>query len=140
MKNKYKIIALAGKAGTGKDTLLHAVMEQYPNLFHKKVSCTTRPPREGEKDGVDYYFISNEEFTTAILNNKFVEHDLFNNWGYGTLKESLSLDKVNIGIFNPSGVIQLAAVGDIDLYMVELRVPDKERLIRQLNREKDPDV
>ena len=62
MNSKYKIIALFGEAGSGKDYIQKAVMRTIwgKTHFNQIISCTTRPPREGEKDGVDYHFISNK--------------------------------------------------------------------------------
>lgn len=61
-----KIVALMGEAGSGKDTILHSIMEKYPSYFNEIISCTTRPPREGEKEGVNYYFLSIDEFTKKV--------------------------------------------------------------------------
>lgn len=134
-----KIVALIGKAGSGKDTILHSLMEQHPTLFHEIISCTTRPPREGEKDGVNYYFLSIDEFTQKVLNGDMLEATLFNDWHYGTAASSLSDEKINIGVFNPEGVRCLMESGlDITIYYVQ--ADDKERLLRQLNREQFPNV
>ena len=51
----YKIIALIGEAGTGKDSLMQAILGLQPDL-HEIVSCTTRPKREGEAHGVNYFY------------------------------------------------------------------------------------
>ena len=65
----YTVVALIGEAGTGKDTILHSMMHKYGYGLHEIISHTTRPPREGEKNGVNYYFISEEEFNDKILND-----------------------------------------------------------------------
>ena len=52
----YKIIAIIGEAGSGKDTIMRRVLEAAPHL-HEIVSCTTRPPRAGEIDGVNHHFM-----------------------------------------------------------------------------------
>ena len=56
--NKVKVIALFGKAGSGKDTILRALVKVDPDKFNEIVSCTTRPPREGEQEGVNYHFLT----------------------------------------------------------------------------------
>lgn len=99
-----KIVALMGESGSGKDTILHNIMEKYPSYFNEIISCTTRPPREGEKDGVNYHFLSIDEFTKKVLNGDMLEATEFNDWHYGTDRESLTIDKINIGVFNPEGV------------------------------------
>ena len=58
MSNKTKIVALMGKAGAGKDAILHTIMKNYKDEFASIISCTTRPPREGEVNGINYYFLS----------------------------------------------------------------------------------
>ena len=135
-----KIVALMGEAGSGKDTILHKIMEKYPSYFHEIVSCTTRPPREGEKDGINYHFLSIDEFTRKILNGDMLEATEFNDWHYGTDRESLIIDKINIGVFNPEGIRCLQEDDNIELYVFYVRAADKQRLLRQLNREENPDV
>lgn len=136
---KYKIIALIGESGSGKDTLLKELSKS-KHIFNEIISYTTRSPREGEKDGVDYHFVSIEEFSKKVLSGEMLEATVFNGWGYGTAEESLSIDKVNIGVFNPDGIYALLDNPLIDLTVYYLRVSDKTRLIRQLQREEDPDV
>ena len=58
-KTMYKIIALIGKAGAGKDTILREIIKSNPDL-HEMISCTTRPKREGEVDGVNYFYLTPE--------------------------------------------------------------------------------
>ena len=60
MENKYKILALFGKSGAGKDTIQKWLTTNYN--MNGIISCTTRPPRDYERDGIHYHFLSNEEF------------------------------------------------------------------------------
>ena len=141
MSEKYTIIALMGKAGSGKDTIMRALLKQ--PAFKDAVpiiSCTTRPRREKEQNGVDYHFLTNEEFTNKILSGDMLEATIFNDWCYGTSLENLSKDKVNIGVFNPEGVGLLRGNSNINLKLIYIEANDKDRLLRQLNREKNPDV
>ena len=62
----YNIIALAGKAGSGKDTILKKVIAAIPDRFHEIISCTTRPPREGEVDGKNYHFVNDNFLRKGI--------------------------------------------------------------------------
>lgn len=135
-----KIIALMGEAGSGKDTILHRIMEKYPSYFNEIISCTTRPPRQGEKEGVNYHFLSVEDFIRKILNGDMLEATEFNGWHYGTDSQSLTIDKINIGVFNPEGVRCLQEDENIELYVFYVRAAGKQRLLRQLNREENPDV
>lgn len=133
-----KVIALIGKAGSGKDTILHAITNN--NKFHEIVSCTSRPPREGETNGINYNFLSKEEFMKLVNEDKMLEWTEFNGWYYGIQLSSLVEDKINIGVFNIAGVKAFAANKDIDLKVYYIHASDKERLLRQLNREKKPNV
>lgn len=135
----YQLIAIVGEAGTGKDSLLRAALKTYPSL-HKVVGCTTRPRREKEVNGRDYYFLSEEVFAKKVLDFSMLEATTFNDWFYGTSLESLDANKINIGIFNPSALEILYELPDFNILTLRLVASDKERLIRQLNREQNPDV
>lgn len=135
-----KIVALIGKAGSGKDTIMRRIIEQYPNQFHEIVSCTTRPPREGEQDGINYHFLTVKQFTQKVLNGDMLEATEFNGWHYGTALSDLSKNKINIGVFNPAGIYCLMEDPNIDLSVYYIKAKDKTRLLRQLNREEDPNI
>ena len=139
METKYQVVALIGKAGAGKDSILKATCELHPLMFHSIVSCTTRPPREHEVDGVDYHFMSLNEFTRKVLNGDMLEATEFRDWFYGTAIESLATDKINIGVFNPAGVEALLEDPRLNVIIFEVNAPDKQRLMRYLNREEMPD-
>lgn len=134
---KIKVIAIIGKAGSGKDTIATALVNQYPLVFNNIISCTTRPIREGEQEGINYYYLSEEEFKQRT---DMLETTNFNGWYYGTSKNNLSRDKINVGVFNPQGIRSLLLNKDIDVFIYHVRASDKTRLLRQLNRENDPDV
>lgn len=140
MYNNYRIIALMGKAGSGKDTLLNTLISEYPSFFCPIISTTTRPKRQGEQEGVSYYYINEDEFRNSLQQDKFLEYTQFNGWLYGTYKENLSKTKINVGIFNPTGIRSLMKNENINLTVYYITCPDKVRMIRQLNRESDPDV
>ena len=76
---------VAGCSGVGKGTLLKLFMERNPKL-KLSISATTRKPRQGEEDGVSYFFISKEEFQQSIENNEFLEWAEFSGNFYGTKK------------------------------------------------------
>ena len=135
---KTKIIALMGKAGAGKDLLLKAATYTFSSQINEIVSCTTRPIREKEVDGINYHFLTEEEFANRVNKGDLIESTEFNGWYYGTLFSSLSNNKLNIGVFNPTGVLALSKREDIDLVIFYITCPDKVRLLRQLNRENNP--
>lgn len=135
----YKIIAIMGEAGTGKDSLMQEILKLKPE-FHEIISCTTRPKRQGEVEGVNYYYYTPEQFGDRVLHDEMLECTVFNDWFYGTSYDSVRSDCVNIGVFNPIGVESLLARPDVDVKIIRVVAEDKTRLIRQLNREEWPDV
>ena len=138
--NKYKIIALIGEAGSGKDFLLRCSRIQYPQ-YNEIISFTTRPMREGEREGVNYHFIDTQTFNEMVNEGKMFESASFNGWLYGTAEDSLSIDQINIGVFNPTGIRNLLAHKDkVDVKVFYVRAPAHTRLIRQLQRENNPNV
>lgn len=82
-------IVISGPSGTGKSTLLKKLFAEYPGKFGFSVSNTTRSPREGEVDGVDYNFLSVEEFKHNIEANKMIEWAQFSGNYYGTAFEGV---------------------------------------------------
>jgi guanylate kinase len=78
------LIVISGPSGVGKDTLIKRLLELDRNLRYS-VSCTTRAPRPGEVDGVDYAFVSRERFQQLIEEGAFLEHATYNHNLYGTL-------------------------------------------------------
>lgn len=135
----FKVIALMGKAGSGKDAILHELIRSLPDA-NEMISCTTRPIREGEVHGVNYFYMTPEEFGARVLNGEMIECTEFNSWFYGTSYETLRSNCLNIGVFNPTGVDSLMAYPDIELQVFYITASDKIRLLRQLNREGNPDV
>lgn len=138
---KKTLFAIIGEAGSGKDYLVKELTRQYPEYFCPLISYTTRPKRDNEINNIDYYFISELEFKNLIKNNEFLEHTSFRGWYYGTGISSLQDNKINIGVFNINGILNIQSFkNEIDLTVFRLLVDNKKRLERQLNREKNPDV
>jgi len=85
-KKRGLLIVISGPSGVGKDTLIKRLLELDRNLRYS-VSCTTRSPRPGEVDGVDYTFVSRERFQQLIDEGAFLEYTTYNGNLYGTLAE-----------------------------------------------------
>jgi guanylate kinase len=83
-----RIFVITGPSGVGKGTLIRALMERLPGL-ELSISATTRPPRTGERDGVDYYFLRPDEFERHVRGGDFVEHADYAGRRYGTLRSEL---------------------------------------------------
>ncbi len=93
---KGRLFIIAGCSGVGKGTLLKLFLEKNPEI-KLSISATTRKPRNGEKDGVNYFFISKEEFINSAENNEFLEWAEFSGNYYGT-KKSFVEKTLNKGI------------------------------------------
>jgi guanylate kinase len=83
-----KVFVITGPSGVGKGTLIRGLLEQVPQL-ELSTSATTRGPREGERDGIDYHFMSPEEFAAHVTAGDFVEHAEYSGNRYGTLRSEL---------------------------------------------------
>jgi guanylate kinase len=82
------IFVITGPSGVGKGTLIEGLMQRIPRV-ELSVSATTRPPRAGERDGVDYYFLTPGEFRARVDADEFVEHVDYAGCCYGTLRSEL---------------------------------------------------
>ena len=80
---KGRILLISGPSGSGKSTLINRLMKEEKGIYFS-ISCTTREIRQGEKDGVDYYFLSVDEFKKGIENGEFLEWALVHKNYYGT--------------------------------------------------------
>lgn len=91
--NTGKLIIFSAPSGSGKSTLVNYLMEQHPELkLAFSISCTSRAPRGKEKNGVEYFFLSPEEFKKKIANDEFLEYEeVYENRFYGTLKSQVEV-------------------------------------------------
>ena len=88
MQEKGSLLVLSGPSGCGKNTVLDALMAIDSEIC-QTVSATTRAARAGEKNGVDYYFISEKDFLRRVENDEFVEYVQYANRYYGTLRSEI---------------------------------------------------
>lgn len=89
------LILISAPSGGGKTTLCEQLLATDPNII-RVITCTTRPPREGEQDGVDYYFLDVETFRRRVGAGDFLEHANVHGNLYGTLKSEV-LSKLDLG-------------------------------------------
>jgi guanylate kinase len=93
-QTKHKIIILTGKSSSGKDAIMRKLVV---GGYHPIVTYTTRPPREKEVNGVDYNFVSYNDFQDMIVNGNVIEHRIyhtvFGDWYYGSSDLNIDLDK-----------------------------------------------
>lgn len=85
---KSMLIVISGFSGVGKGTVVQMVFESLPNIQFS-ISCTTRAPRSGEENGVDYFFLTDEEFEKKVQAGEFVEYTTTFTNRYGTLKREI---------------------------------------------------
>jgi guanylate kinase len=83
-----RVFVITGPSGVGKGTLIRSLRDRMPDL-ELSVSATTRAPRPGEEDGVDYHFLSDTEFERRVRAGEFVEHATYSGRRYGTLRSEL---------------------------------------------------
>lgn len=93
---KGSLIVISGPSGSGKDSICERLKE-YKDDFWVSVSCTTRKPRPGEEDGINYFFISKDEFKDKIEKDDFLEYAYYEGNYYGTPKSKIQ-DYLNKGI------------------------------------------
>lgn len=83
------IFIVSGPAGSGKTTLCDRMILELTPRVQRVITATTRPPRQNERHGVDYYFLSQNEFDEAVQKDKFYEHAKVHSYHYGILKEEI---------------------------------------------------
>lgn len=83
-----QLIVISGPSGVGKTTIIKEYLKEHPNAV-RCTSVTTRPQRPDEVDGVDYYFVSHEEFQQLIRSNQMLEWGYYNRNGYGTIRNAV---------------------------------------------------
>ena len=133
--NKIKLIAIIGRSASGKDYLFRHTLEKNPDL-NPVIHYTTRPRRNGEVEGKDYFFITETEFQRKEHNLEFFSITSFRDWRYGVDSNSFDPAKVNIGIFNPFEISQLYGFfkDKFQLIIIETQAEEQARYNRSLER------
>ncbi len=138
MNNKRgKIIVIAAPSGCGKSTIINALLEGGDLNLGFAVSATTRPPREGETDGVNYYFMREEDFRDAIAEGRFVEfEEVYPGRFYGTLRSEIDriIDEGHNIILDldVNGALSVKKLYGIDAMSIFIAPPSIEELRRRL--------
>lgn len=128
-------LVLVGKAAAGKDHLRKRLMQRGLKFG---VSCTTRPPRQGEEEGKDYYFVTEEAFQMLIASNVLVEYQQFNGWYYG-----MTFDEFNdcdVMILNREAVDMIPAEAIKRCMVLFLDIDLPTRIERMKGRNDTSDV
>lgn len=135
MSNKGHLIVISAPSGSGKTTLITMLRKDHPDLEFS-ISATTRSPRGSEKNGVEYFFLSREEFENKIQNNEFIEYKTVYGNLYGTLKsfvdDSLRSGKNIIFDVDVQGGLAIKEKYPEDVIMIFIHPPSLEVLRNRL--------
>jgi len=131
-----KLILITAPSGAGKTSIVQHLMKAYPQLAFS-VSATTRKPRGNEKEGVDYYFISEEEFSKKIHHKEFLEWEMvYEGKYYGTLKSEIeriwALKKVPVLDIDVQGAIHVQQQYPVNTIAIFIQAPSLEELKNRL--------
>lgn len=131
-----KLLIFSAPSGSGKTTIVRRLLEQFSNLEFS-ISATSRAPRGVEQNGVDYYFLSAEEFAEAVAADKFVEwEEVYKGTCYGTLRSEMERiwDKGNVIVFDVDvmGGIRLKEIFGEQALSIFVMPPSIEELRKRL--------
>ena len=133
-----RLIIFSAPSGSGKSTIVNWLMQEHPELnLYFSISCTSRNPRGTEQDGVEYFFISPEQFREKISNDEFIEYEeVYENRFYGTLKSQVE-KQLNAGqnvIFDVDvkGGISIKKFYGKDALSIFIQPPSIEELRKRL--------
>lgn len=136
-KNKGMLMVISGPSGCGKDTVIKEVLKKNNNLWIS-ISCTSRPSREGEINGKDYFFLTREEFEKRIETNDLLEYAEYAGNYYGTPKSEIQ-QKLDSGIdvvliIEIQGALKIKELLPETLFIFIMPPSMKELKIRLLGR------
>tara|TARA_Y100001970_G_scaffold47279_1_gene59793 strand:+ start:9312 stop:9887 length:576 start_codon:yes stop_codon:yes gene_type:complete len=135
------LIAISAPSGTGKSTLCEEVRRKKPEIKFS-VSCTTRPKRNYEEDGINYYFLTEDEFKSKIKNNELLEYEEVHGYYYGTLintlKNAISSKELMLFDVDVNGAMSIKKKYPRNTLTVFILPPSIEDLkVRLINRGTD---
>ena len=135
MENKGKLVVISGFSGAGKGTLMKALMKEYGDSYALSVSATTRNPRPGEMDGVDYFFVTRDKFEQMIAEDALIEYAQYVGNYYGTPKEYVQ-QQLDLG---KNVILEIEIQGDLkikekfpDTVLMFVTAPDANELKNRL--------
>lgn len=128
------MVILVGESASGKSTIEKSLVKNFG--FQKIISYTSRPPRTGEIDGIDYHFISKEKFEELQSKNFFSEVGNYRGWFYGSSVDDCKKDGV-VAVLTPHGLRQMKKYKGFDIFSFYINIPRRDRMIKILERGDD---
>jgi guanylate kinase len=135
---KGKLIVFSAPSGAGKTTIIKEILKEFPQIIFS-ISATTRPKRETETNGVEYFFLTEAEFKKKIENDEFIEWEKFYDYYYGTLK-SFIIGNIEAG---KAVLLELDVKGALTIkrlypyaHLVYISPPSFEELVNRLRQRK----
>ena len=138
------LVIMSSPSGGGKTTIIQRILKQYPDAFAYSISATTRKMRPGEKDGVDYFFLSEQEFQQDVENSKFLEWEEVHGYYYGTplsyIEKLVTTGKHVFLDIDVNGALQVKKKYPGKAITIFIAPPSVDELIKRLkNRKTDSD-
>lgn len=138
LEKRGKIIAVSSPSGGGKTSIVKQILKDFTEIGFS-VSATTRPKRPNEKNGVEYFFVTEKEFEQKIKNDEFVEWERFYDYYYGTLKsfvdENIENGKSVLFEVDVKGALSLKKIYP-ESYLIFIDPPSFEELVKRLKNRK----
>ena len=134
---KNKLIIITAPSGAGKTSITRYLLEKHPDKLAFSISATTRPPRDYEREGIHYYFISIDDFKNKIQRNEFVEWEMvYEDKYYGTLKSELDriwqLKKTPVLDIDVKGALHVQRQYPESSFSLFIQPPSVDELKRRL--------
>ena len=136
--DKGKMLIVSAPSGSGKSTIVNWLMQEHPELkLYFSISCTSRTPRGTEQNGVEYFFLTPEEFKKKIENDEFLEYEeVYENRFYGTLKAQVERQRVQgqnvVFDVDVKGGVNIKQYYGDDALSLFIQPPSVEELRRRL--------
>lgn len=143
--NKAQLFVFSAPSGSGKTTIVREVLKCFPD-FVFSISATTRKRRSSEKNGIDYFFISEDEFKHKIANGEFVEWEKFYDYFYGTIKklidDNIAKDLCTVFEVDVKGALNIKKVypNSVLIFIAPPSIEELKKRLIDRNTETDEDL